>query len=725
MKNERIIPPIPMNKLILPLMLLLLFASCNNTRKTQPAATLNAQPSILNSIEPTGNAQIDSLLHLAAVTPQDTVLAGLYYRIAVLYRNNDPQKAKEYYRILDDLSEKLGWSKGRYQSANGISSILAMEVLPDSALTILQKATELAMYENDESWIADLRFQTGYVYFAKRWYEMALTCFMDVLPFYEKSNDVRKLGRFYSTMSQLHSWIYATEKAIEYGEKAVALDGENPYYLTSLAIAYMEAHRYEEAKANFDKALRISESQNDIDHLAFIYYHLSGYALAMFDLDMTEWYVRESMKIKMQFGRDADCCANIATLSKVEQLRGNFGKAEEYAMEALKMAQETEAEVEPLDEMKTVYKILSELALARHQYRENMRYWEEIEKIELIMLHEEMIRAGEEYAAKYETEKKQIEIERQQQVIARQNMQRWLLAGGIAVCVVFLALLWYMLRLRSRRNLALSERSEALSERNEALSEMNATKDKFFSIISHDLRNPVVAQRDALQMLVQNSGSWDVNTLTTYYHELLKSADGQVELIYNLLGWAQLQTGRITYNPSTFNLAHRLRSDIALIRNIAEKKGVGFAVSIPDDADITGDGAMLSIVVRNLLTNAVKFTEGASPPDTPYGKVGTVTLNVTPIDGGDDTRRDAMHCVSTTSIITGYIIAISDTGIGMSAEQIGNLFRLDSARSRKGTAGEQGSGLGLIVCRELLEKHGSELHVESEEGKGSRFWFKV
>jgi signal transduction histidine kinase len=282
-----------------------------------------------------------------------------------------------------------------------------------------------------------------------------------------------------------------------------------------------------------------------------------------------------------------------------------------------------------------------------------------------------------------------------------------------------------MLRLRIRRNRALAERSDALSERNNSLSEMNATKDKFFSIISHDLRNPVVAQRDALQMLVQNSGSWDVNTLTTYYHELLKSADGQVELIYNLLGWAQLQTGRITYNPSTFNLAHRLRSDIALIRNIAEKKGVGFAVSIPDDADIIGDGAMLSIVVRNLLTNAVKFTKGASPPDTPNGKVGTVTLNVTPIDGGDDTRRDAMHCVSTTSIITGYIIAISDTGIGMSAEQIGNLFRLDSARSRKGTAGEQGSGLGLIVCRELLEKHGSELHVESEEGKGSRFWFKV
>ena len=241
---------------------------------------------------------------------------------------------------------------------------------------------------------------------------------------------------------------------------------------------------------------------------------------------------------------------------------------------------------------------------------------------------------------------------------------------------------------------------------------MNATKDKFFSIISHDMRNPVVAQRDALQMLVQNSNSWDADTLTAYYRELLKSADGQVELIYNLLGWAQLQTGRITYNPATFNLAHRLRSDINLIRNMAEKKGVAFTVSIPDNADITGDAAMLSIIVRNLLTNAVKFT-AASPDPSRSGETGTVTLDVTPVYGDNPIN------------ITGYTVTVSDTGIGMNAEQIDKLFRLDGARSRKGTAGEQGSGLGLIVCRELLEKHGSELRVESEAGKGSTFSFQL
>ena len=138
---------------------------------------------------------------------------------------------------------------------------------------------------------------------------------------------------------------------------------------------------------------------------------------------------------------------------------------------------------------------------------------------------------------------------------------------------------------------------------------------------------------------------------------------------------------------------------------MADNKGVAFSAQMPDNAIVAGDRNMLAIVVRNLLINAVKFT--------PAG--GQVMFEVS-----QGCCRDGARPVS-----TGYTIAVSDTGIGMTKEQISKLFRLDSARSRKGTAGEEGSGLGLIVCRELLEKHGSELHIESEEGKGSRFWFEL
>jgi signal transduction histidine kinase len=197
-------------------------------------------------------------------------------------------------------------------------------------------------------------------------------------------------------------------------------------------------------------------------------------------------------------------------------------------------------------------------------------------------------------------------------------------------------------------------------------------------------------------LLAQHGRLWDIDRLSAYYNDLLKSAESQVELLYNLLGWAKLQTGRMTYTPETFLFADIL-SDLTLTRKMAENKGVVFVVEIPDHALVTGDSNMLTTVVRNLLTNAIKFT--------PSG--GTVTLSVSPASPAS------------------YTFSVNDTGIGMSREQVHKLFNLESVHSRKGTAGEAGSGLGLIVCKELLEKHGSVLYMESEEGKGSRFWFEL
>ena len=298
------------------------------------------------------------------------------------------------------------------------------------------------------------------------------------------------------------------------------------------------------------------------------------------------------------------------------------------------------------------------------------------------MIEKTIIYANE-MAAKYETEKKELEIERQKSVIARANMLRWLLVAGITVSIIFLVLMWYMLRLRNRSN--------------RALADMNATKDKFFSIISHDLKNPAISQRDALRSLVRNGRVWDADTLSDYYGELLQSAETEVELIYNLLDWSRIQTNRMTCSPRPFNLELCLRNDISMACSIAEKKGITLHAEIPDDVRINGDANMISTVVRNLLTNAVKFTVAG----------GTVVMSVEPAAEGK------------------YVFTVSDTGTGMNEEEIRQLFRFDGSHSRKGTEGEQGTGLGLIVCKDLLEKHGTTLQVESEKGVGSRFWFEV
>ena len=286
------------------------------------------------------------------------------------------------------------------------------------------------------------------------------------------------------------------------------------------------------------------------------------------------------------------------------------------------------------------------------------------------------------FQVKYETAEKQLEIERQQSEIARQKTRILLFAGGLIASFLLLAMLVYIIILRTRRN--------------RQLSETHAIKDKFFSIISHDLKNPVIAQRDALQTLVDYRDQLDANTLSEFLRKMLKSAEGLADLLKNLLDWAKIQTDREIFHPVPINLVSVLQSDIEVIKSMAEHKEIAFEIEMSPTAVVTADPNMLVTVIRNLLTNAVKFTTAG----------GKVSLQINKCNGK-------------------YSVTVSDTGIGMTPQHVQNLFRLDRQLLREGTAGEQSSGLGLIVCRDMLHKHGCELRVESEEGKGSKFWFEV
>ena len=448
----------------------------------------------------------------------------------------------------------------------------------------------------------------------------------------------------------------------------------------NLSEVYLVQERFEEAFDIAQKTLEYAQSSNNkrseagaLIRLVKVYNHFKNEYKA---LEMAEKALSIANKLDDK-SLIADCYASIGACY---ELLGNYSKSKMYYVQALEL-------IEPYDLARKKYTLMGyHTVLARiKENNELITTFRLIDSINIVLNNQKVQETISELQIRYETEKKEHEIERQQQIISRQNMERGLLTGGVVISMVILFLLWYMLRLRNRRN--------------RILAEMNATKDKFFNIISHDLKNPAIAQRDALQLLVNRAGTWDSDKLADYHTGLLKAAEEQAELIYNLLGWAQLQTGRISYTPVVFSLSARLRTDLALLRNMAESKNITFTTQMPDDALVTGDSNMLSTVVRNLLANAIKFTAGG----------GTVTLEIS-------------RPVSTTAK---YTVSISDTGTGMSREEVQNLFCIDRQTSKRGTAGEHGTGFGLIVCKEFLEKHGSVLNVESEEGKGSRFWFEI
>lgn len=242
----------------------------------------------------------------------------------------------------------------------------------------------------------------------------------------------------------------------------------------------------------------------------------------------------------------------------------------------------------------------------------------------------------------------------------------------------------------------LKEQKTELEETEQLLRNANNTKDKFFSIIAHDLKNPFLTILGLSDIMVTEFNALDKNKLYTFNVEIQKAAKYTYHLLENLLHWARSQKGNLQLRREKLNLSALVQENLSLLSSNAKKKAIRLNSEVPADAEIYGDRNTIVTVLRNLLTNALKFTNLAGSITVYAGKSGDF-----------------------------YEITVEDTGIGMSDEVKNKLFRIDVQQSSTGTAKEKGTGLGLILCKEFIEKNNGTIRVESEEGKGSRFIFTL
>jgi signal transduction histidine kinase len=231
---------------------------------------------------------------------------------------------------------------------------------------------------------------------------------------------------------------------------------------------------------------------------------------------------------------------------------------------------------------------------------------------------------------------------------------------------------------------------------NAELDRLNRTKDKFFSIIAHDLRNPFNAIIGFSELLRNDfHGMDDLQKLNVL--ELINvSSQTAYNLLENLLQWARTQTDKINFNPENFDLSEAANTVIDLHCVIARKKGIKMKNEIPDETIVHADKNMISSVLRNLVSNAVKFTN----PD------GEISLRV-------KQKEDVVE------------VFVIDDGIGMNQECLHKLFRIDTYYSTSGTMGESGTGLGLIICKEFIEKNSGRIKASSNEGSGTTMTFTL
>ncbi|MCX6278900.1 MAG: CHASE domain-containing protein [Bacteroidetes bacterium] len=243
------------------------------------------------------------------------------------------------------------------------------------------------------------------------------------------------------------------------------------------------------------------------------------------------------------------------------------------------------------------------------------------------------------------------------------------------------------------RNITDRKKTEAeIKLKNEELQKLNATKDKFFSIIAHDLKSPFNSIVGFSDLLVEQVKEKDYEGIGKYAGIILKSSWRALDLLTNLMEWTRSQTGRMEYNPEYFEMVAFLNELILSFDAIAGQKSIVIKKALPSNAAAFADKAMISTVMRNLISNAIKFT--------PIG--GKITISA-------EEKESEL------------LVTVSDSGVGISNNRIEKLFRIDESYSTAGTNNERGTGLGLILCKDFIEKHGGKIRVESEEGKGSTF----
>jgi len=237
---------------------------------------------------------------------------------------------------------------------------------------------------------------------------------------------------------------------------------------------------------------------------------------------------------------------------------------------------------------------------------------------------------------------------------------------------------------------------ENLKESERRLRELNATKDKFFSIIAHDLKSPFTSIIGLSELLAEQIGKKDYDGIDEYAKMIQSSSWRAMDLLTNLMEWSRSQTGRMEFNPVSVNMVELIDEVTELLTDAARQKSIVISRQLPAGLFLFADKPMINTVLRNLISNAIKYTNIG-------GKI-----EISAISGEKE-----------------MVVTVIDNGVGIKQGALEKLFHIEECGSTPGTQDEEGTGLGLILCKDFVSKHGGKIWAESEPGKGSRFVFTI
>jgi len=506
---------------------------------------------------------------------------------------------------------------------------------------------------------------------------------------------LNNLGKVKASMGKAEEAFAHFEQVLRYREDTdKSFEAEALFNLGHL---YTLQGNFTQALASHKKALAITRKLKD-EHTEALTLHDIGILYGLMGNDeksMANHLVALEIRLALKDKRGmASSYNNIGWL--YHKLK-NPEKAIENGLLALESGRESQAQ----EEIFKSYELLSQAYKDEEDFKNALMYKELSGAINEFIQNEKQERQLLETQNRYVVGKKEVEIENlealridREREIAAQKQYKDILSVVVALVGIIALLIFVLYLVKRRSNRILEAAKHEVQQQNIKLQDLNHTKDKFFSIISHDLKGPLNSLTSFSRLLIEHTDNLTREEIQMLAADLDKSLKNLFALLENLLEWSRSQTGNIDFTGEVFDMREILEMNKNLLESQAKNKRISIVIDPMEECMVKLHKHSISTVVRNLISNAIKFSREG----------GTIRLGI-------KKTKDLLS------------VSVADNGVGMSQEVVNKLFRLDQKHSTQGTAHEKGTGLGLILCKEFIEKNGGKIRVQSESGKGSVFTF--
>ncbi len=558
-----------------------------------------------------------------------------------------------------------------------------IEKTPIEQIKVANKIISLATSNNDLLWLCNGFYLKGNAYYYMAETEKAYDNCLKSLEIAKKGNIKESLDNIYNSIANILSLNEEHDKAISYYKLASEIflennDSINAGYTTlNIVNEYNNIKNTDSVFFYLELASSIFSKHNDAYGMAYIFGHKALYFATIGKMDLAEKNLSIAINELKKVGQTYDILAFEFEMGKVLFDKGNLIKAKTKLLEVYKQSLLANFQEQARD----ATQLLSEINQKLGDYKNAHYYQSQYLAYKDSISNEESIRKMADLRAEYEISQKQIEVDylEKKQAI---NKTALIIAFFILIILIILTYLLY------RNNKIIKRQAKELEG-------LNATKDKMFSIISHDLRSPISSITGTFALIKELALRKDTGKLVVISDEITKSLHYINSLLDNLLNWATNQQGKIPYHPELFNIKKICIPLIRVFENSAKAKGVSLHLKVHETIQLFADRNSFETIFRNIIGNAVKFTNAGD--------------NIT------------LECKELPDKIQ---FSVTDTGVGIAEEKLPTIFELSNNKSTWGTANEKGVGLGLRLAYEFTVLNKGNISVKSKKGIGTTFYIE-